>query len=145
MSHSTQPQTGEAGAPATSHVQSDDIQVGFIAILTVWFGAFLLVSLIGLEAFFYNSADAEAKSKTLAQGSEHTELGQARAHWNTMLSANGKVDNIVAPGKEDAAGKMTYPKIDVVPIGKAMDDVVKQYGLGTVPATRGTEGGKIER
>jgi hypothetical protein len=127
-------------APAeSSHAQADDIQVGFIAALTCLFAAFLLVSLIGLEAFFYNAANAEAvrNMELVPQGGPTTELGKANAQWNTMLHANGNVPNVVAVGKEDPMGKMVYPKINVQPIDSAMDDVVKQYATAPASATKG--------
>jgi hypothetical protein len=120
------------------HAQADDIQVGFVAALTCLFAALLLVSLIGLEAFFYNAADAEEIAKRVPQGAPSTELGQANAQWSAMLHAKGNVPNVVAAGKEDAAGKMVYPKINVEPIDSAMEDVVKQYATAPASATKGS-------
>ena len=107
--------------------QADDINVGFIAIMVAFFAAFLLVSLIGLEAVFYNQVDAETEAKTAAQGSSGTELGQASAKWNIMLTASGDVDNILVEPKKNAQGVMEYPKVNIVPITKAMDEVRARY------------------
>src|SRR5882757_8552900 len=94
--------------------QADDINVGFIAVMVAFFAAFLLVSLIGLEAVFYNQVDAEVEAKTAPQGSPGTELGQANAKWNQMLTASGTVDNILVEPKKNAQGVLEYPKVSIV-------------------------------
>ena len=149
MAHTSETKTEAApephGATPESRIQSDDIQVGFIALMTISFAGFLLVSLIGLEAFFYNSANTEARLKMKDQGSKETDLGQARQQWNTMLNAKGNVPNVVAPGKEGAAGNVTYPKINVVPIDAAMNEVINANGPATGPGMKGSAGGSVER
>jgi hypothetical protein len=107
--------------------QADDINVGFIAVMVAFFAAFLLVSLIGLEALFYNQVDAETEAKTAPQGGPNTELGIATAAWNKMLNSEGLVDNILAEPKKNAAGQPEYPKINVIPISKAKKMIVDKY------------------
>jgi hypothetical protein len=107
--------------------QADDINVGFIAVMVAFFAAFLVVSLIGLEAIFYNKVDTEKEAKTAPQGGPGTELGQAAAKWNQMLHASGSVDNLLVEPKKNAKGEMEYPKVNVINIETAKQTVIKKY------------------
>lgn len=105
------------------HAQADDINVALVGVIVLFFAAFLLVSVVALQAMFYNQAGAETEGKTASQGAPSTELGKASADWDKLLHANGAVDNVLAPPKNGQ-----YPKVTVKPIDVAMQDVIKKYG-----------------
>jgi hypothetical protein len=124
--HMAQPSNETSSQPGQA--QADDINVGFIAIMVAFFAAFLLVSLIGLEAVFYNQVDAETEAKAAPQGSPNTLLGKSKANWKVMSEASGTVDNILAAPKPNAVtGKMEYPKMVVKPVDEAMKEVAARY------------------
>lgn len=111
------------------HAQSDDINVAFVAVMVLMFAVFLLVSLIGLQAMYYHQTTAEEVAKQAPQGGSGTVLGQSKAKWDTMLHASGPTDQILSAPKLDSnTGKMVYgTQVNVVPIDKAMENVVKKY------------------
>lgn len=111
-----QPVHHEAGA----HTQAEDVNVSLVAILGLFFGALLLVTLVALQAWFYNRADAELERKTAPQGAPGSELAVAHDYWQSYLTAQGP--------KKDPADVTGAKSIHVIPIEQAMRDIAAQYG-----------------
>jgi hypothetical protein len=100
-----------------SNMQMDDINIPLVAVTVAFFGVFLLVLVIGLQAWFYNYDNAERLAKTVKQGDPSTELG-------VMLESN----------HEELYGKASenprFPKdqhVMRIPIDNAMQMVAQQY------------------
>ena len=114
--------SGEIVSPAPepgAHTQADDIPVPFVAVVGLFFAALLVVSLVGLQAYFYNQANAEIEAKTNPQGAPGTDLSNAYLQWNEYLNAQGP--------KKDPTDPKGQRVNNVVPINLAIADIVKEY------------------
>jgi hypothetical protein len=99
--------------------QAEDINIPLVAISVAFFGAFLLVVIVGLQAWFYNYDEAEHVAKQVPQGGPGTPLGEELATYNhDLYSPAGWNDRI--PGGEAS-------KIRRVPIDQAMKFTVTKY------------------
>src|SRR5579884_1694785 len=63
-----------------SNMQMDDINIPLLAVSVAFFGVFLLVLMIALEATFYHFDDAERARKMVKQGAPGTPLGEMLAN-----------------------------------------------------------------
>src|SRR5579871_4195319 len=100
-----------------SNMQMDDINIPLLAVTVTFFAVFLLILVIGLEAWFYNYDNEERLAKTVAEGAPGTELG-------AML------DNAHAEMYGNAGENPRFPKdqhVMRIPIDHAMEMVAKNY------------------
>ena len=100
------------------HTQSDDINVAMVAVVVAFSAAVLAVSIVALEAWFYNSSGAERERKLVAQYDPHTPLGAMVIRQTDELHTNGWNDR---PGMGTETNKLRRVDID-----RAMDLVVQE-------------------
>ena len=107
---------------ATSQGQLDDINAPMVAVIVSLSAALLAVTIVSLQAWFYNADEAERTSprKNPAQFSYDTPLGKMVQKQTTELQIIGWNDR---PGMGEAN------KIRRIPIEQAMDLTVQSYAL----------------
>jgi hypothetical protein len=108
------------------HTQAEDINIPLLTLSVFFFAAFLVVVIVGLQAWFYNYSEAERAAKQVPQGAPGTVLGDLLAQHDRDLHA--------APGWNDRLPGGEGKKIRRVPIDQAMQFTVTQYAQQN-PAT----------
>jgi hypothetical protein len=121
------------------NVQMDDINIPLVAVIVAFFGVLLAVTIVSLQAWFYNRQTAERQRQTLAQDDPATELGALWAKQQHELNdAPGFARTLVAASAPATGTSQpaTQPH-KRIPIDAAMVIVEKEYN-----AARGEEGGR---
>jgi hypothetical protein len=101
------------------HTQAEDINIPLLTVSVVFFAAFLVVVVVGLQAWFYNYAEGERVAKQLPQGHPETDLGRRYAVYDRDLHAPAGWNDRMEGGEAK--------KIRRVPIEEAMKFTVNQY------------------
>ncbi len=119
---------GEAVAPEVvvnpirveedSHTQTDDINIPLVSVAVAFFAILMLVTVFGLQAWFYNADSAERAAKMVDQGSPGTPLGEMLAKQRAELY-------VEKPSPNDRMGKDS--KAMRIPIDQAIDVITRQY------------------
>jgi hypothetical protein len=115
------------------HWQVDDINIPLVAVSVAFFGVLLSVTIIGLQAWFYNARAHETAIKTLPQEDSRTELGALLEKQRKQLTAPaGEITPATAsaPATGNASASAPVRKFHI-PIEAAMDAVSRQYAEGT--------------
>jgi hypothetical protein len=110
--HAVHPEPG-------AHTQAEDINIPLLTISVIFFAAFLVVVIVGLQAWFYNYAESERVAKQAPQGGPGTVLGDQLATYDRDLHA--------PPGWNDRIPGGEARKIRRVPIEDAMKFTVAKY------------------
>ena len=125
------------------NVQMDDINIPIVAVIVAFFAVLLAVTIVSLQAWFYNVQAAERQRQTLAQDDPATELGAIwakqrhelndAAGWARTLgpATSGPATAASTGASQPAAGRKRMP------IEQAMAIVEKEYS-----AARSTGGGQ---
>jgi hypothetical protein len=112
VAHPVHPEPG-------AHTQAEDINIPLVTISVLFFACFLVVVIVGLQAWFYNFDDAERAAKQVPQGGPGTPLGEQLAIYDHDLHAPAGWNDRI-PGGEGR-------KIRRVPINDAMKFTVAKY------------------
>jgi hypothetical protein len=123
------------------NVQMDDINIPLVAVIVAFFAVLLAVTIVSLQAWFYNVQTAERQRQQLAQDDPATELGALWAKQRHELTdapgwarALGPATTGPATGSSTGASAAARKRI---PIEQAMAIVEKEYS-----AARGAGGGQ---
>lgn len=109
---------GTVHVNAGGHTQSDDINTAMVAVVVALSAVSLAVSIVVLQAWFYNSDAAEHERKQVSQYDPATPLGALVIKQTEELHTNGWNDH---PGMGGEAKKVRRVDID-----RAMDAVVQE-------------------
>jgi hypothetical protein len=117
------------------HWQVDDINIPLVAVSVAFFGVLLTVSIISLQAWFYNAKAREVAAKTLPQEDVHTELGAMLEKQRSQLNAPAGPIKPAAtapatPGTASSTASQAAPHYHI-PISVAMEQVSRQYSEGS--------------
>jgi hypothetical protein len=115
MSHSYENEKAGHG-DELSHVEPDDIGVGMMTVLFGLCGVSLLLIVVLLQAWFYNWKDAVAADRPTS----------IDAQTAPAAIAAEQLKRIESYGWADAK-----KQVRTIPISRAMDLIVEQYGAGT--------------
>jgi hypothetical protein len=121
------------------NVQMDDINIPLVAVIVAFFGVLLAVTIVSLQAWFYNRESAERQRQTLAQDDPATELGALWAKQRRELDDPPGLARSLVTASAPATGtsQPTTQPHRRIPIDEAMAIVAKEYG-----AARGEGGGR---
>ncbi len=114
------------------NVQTDDINIPMVAVAVAFFAVLLSVTIVGLQAWFYNRDAAERIAKTIPQDDPRTWLGSRLQVQRADLEGYGPVRDLT-PATGPAAGRGTAPAVPPanrkmhIPIETAMTLVEKEY------------------
>ncbi len=117
------------GAPIVNttsggHVEGDDINVPFVAILITTCAILLVILVLGLEAWFFHQDNAERTAKSVPQGAPGSPLGILLEEQTAELHTPG-------PNPRLSTKEATVHRID---INSAIDDTVTRYNTLNTPA-----------
>lgn len=99
--------------------QAEDINIPLVATVVAFFAVLLAVSIVSLQAWFYNADAAERARKQLSEYDPNTPLG--------ALVLNQEKDLQDPVSWNDHAGMGQAKKIVREPIDQAIDATAKQY------------------
>jgi len=101
------------------HTQAEDINIPLLLVSVAFFAVFLVVVIVGLQAWFYNFAEAEKVAKQVPQGGPGTILGEQLATYDHDLHAPA--------GWNDRPDYGEANKVRRIPIDQAMTATVADY------------------
>ena len=112
------------------NVQMDDINIPLVAISVTFFAVSLAVLIISLQAWVYNSANAETAARTAKQGAPGTELGDMLVAQHNDLNASAGPSrplDLSAPATTSAPATGAAVRMHI-PIDDAIRIVAKEGG-----------------
>ena len=113
------------------NIQMDDINIPLVTVIVAFFAILLAVTIVSLQAWFYNQQTAERESKILPQDDPRTELGAILAKQRQELHEGGfarpAVPVATAPGAATSSQPVAARRI---PIDQAMQLVISEYNAG---------------
>jgi hypothetical protein len=114
------------------NVQMDDINIPLVAVIVAFFAVLLAVTIVSLQAWFYNRQTAERQRQTLAQDDPATELGALWAKQRHELNdAPGWARSMAVATTGPATGSSTGTSQPAakkrIPIDEGMAIVEKEY------------------
>jgi hypothetical protein len=119
------------------HWNVDDINIPLVGASVAFFGVLLAVTIIGLQAWFYNARAHELSIKTLPQEDRKTELGALLYKQRAQLNDPAGYIQTAAPATATAPStgggtQASQPERRYhIPVETAMDMVVSQYAQGS--------------